>query len=283
MSKLFLNRSIKFVPQMDLSITANENGGAEGNQTFLVRKTDLDAPGGNLAVFGRSSRWEQLYPEVPRIWSYLTIKTVGEGKHHSPGVYAVTVTFTGYLLPSGSGNGSSGEEPSVPTSNLRGNLEEMPLVDSRAWKALSDESKRRLGWLTTLPETVNFNIVTSEYGKMSDGEFTAFPTGPGVWVVPTGDELIFARMIAQGKNTYKGPSWNYNYRTESKTGFTAAQLNKLGKIIETPLGDPVRPSDEWTWLLVGPDQTQSGPERFTKDLSYQLIPNNPENQMLYGT
>lgn len=261
---------------MDLTIRGTENGGIEASQTFLVRKTSLTPGNTDLALFVRSSRWEQIYPEVPQIWRALTIKTVGEGQEVQPGIVAIRVDFTGYLYAN---NGSSGEEETVPTTSLRGNLQDGPLIESKAWQDLTDGAKTRLGWM--LYGSVKFDLEAGKYGSLDDitGIFTPFDNS--TWPDPTDDELTFARMINQGKTTCPLPSWNYVYRTESKTGFTAAQLNTLNKIVTNPPGDPTKPSADWTWLLVGPDQSQSGPDRFIKELSFQLIPNTDENQMLH--
>jgi len=265
---------------MDMKIQYTENGGIEASQSFIARKSNIGS-GGNLSGFFRGASWESLYPEVPILYRFLTLKTF-DHSDKQPGIIEINATFTGYQF---SGNSSSGEEDSVPTTSLRGNLEQAPIQQSKAWEELSASSKARLGWLMTLPGTVSFNISSSEYGKIDEdsGDFTAFPTDPGVWAIPTGNELIFATMIASGRTSYDAPSWNYNYRTESKVGFTAAQLNSLGKIVTSPLGSPTKPSSGWTWQLIGPEQDQSGPDRFVKDLNYKLIRDTEENQMLYGS
>jgi hypothetical protein len=95
--------------------------------------------------------------------------------------------------------------------------------------------------------------------------------------------LKFCKIIAQGNLTYKKGSWTYSYRTESKTGFTAAQLNSLGKIVANPPGSPAKPAAGWTWFLAGPNQDQSGPDRFIKTLDFLLIEDNEKNQFLYGS
>lgn len=280
MSKVFINTALKYVPQMDMRIQYTENGGVEGTQTFIARKANIGS-GSNLNAFKRGTTWETVYPEVPSLYRFLTMKTF-DPEDSQPGCVAIKATFTGYQF---AGNGSSGEEDSVPTTSLRGNLEQAPIQQSKAWADLEDDAKTRLGWLMTLPGTVSFDLVSGKYGKVNDetGDFTAFPTEPGVWANPTGDELTFAKMIASGRTTYDAPSWNYNYRTESKNGFTGAQLNSLGKIVASPPGGPAKPTSGWTWQLIGPEQDQSGRDRFVKDLNYKLIRDNDENQMLYGS
>jgi len=54
----------------------------------------------------------------------------------------------------------------------------------------------------------------------------------------TGDAIQFANIIAEGDQTWDKGGWTYSYHTESETGFTAAQLNSLGKIVANPPGNP---------------------------------------------
>jgi len=281
-SKLFLSLSggLKWVPQMDFSVTTTENAGVEATQSFLAKKSSLGTA--DLNPFIRGTKAEVLDPNVPPLYRNLTVKTFPH-EDFAPGIIKISVTFTGYLYAAGE---SSGVETTIPTYSLGGTLEEGPLNESQPWKDLENTAKNRLSWL--LGGICLFDIEAEAYGNVSEesGEFTAFPTGvgsPPVWVTPTGNELIFAKMISQGKTTYKQPSWTYTVREESERGFTSAQLAKLGKIVASPPGSPANPGSGWTWLLVGPSQEQSGEKRYFKDLNFLLIEDNDENQMLYGS
>lgn len=283
-AKIFLDPSIKWIPQMDYTVKYSENGGIEASQGFLVRKADIGT-GQTLAAFTRGTTWATLYPSVPILYQHLSLKTF-DPQDYAPGVSLIKATFTGYQY---TGGGSSGNPQVIPTTSLRGNLEESTIMESRPWKAMSDASKERLGWLMNTANGFVFSITAGKYGKMDlqlpDGHDDGFRamdvTGSSQWVIPTGDELIFATMIAQGKTSFKNPSWTYHYKTEAKIGFTAEQLNALGKIVANPPGNPPKPTNDFTWLLVGPEQDQSGPERFSNQLSFQLIPNSQDNKMLY--
>lgn len=283
-AKIFLQSGIKYIPQMDFSVTMSDNAGVEATQSFLARKKDLGV-GGNLDLFKRGTRAEALDPNTPVLYRNLTVKEFPH-EDEAPGIIRIRVTYTGYLYSKG---GSSGEEATVPTYSLVGNLEESPLQEFDAWRDLSDASKERLTWLMDSSLGFVFSLTEGKYGKMdlesADGNedsFRALDTGGGSkWAVPTGDELTFAKMIAEGRTTGKKPSWTYTVREESETGFTSAQLAKLGKIVANPPGNPINPGPDWTWMLVGPQQEQSGDNRFFKDLQFLLIPDNEENQMLY--
>jgi len=284
-AKIFLNSSTKYVPQMDMSIQYTENGGIEATQTFLARKADVGV-GSNLNPFRRGTTWETVFPEVPILYRFLTMKTF-DPQDHQPGIVAIKATFTGTQF---NGNGSSGEEDSIPTSSLSGAMEEFPLYENRKWKALEDDEKWALGLLLSgqliaKPGTMDGigQFETSEVYGVDLTNYKEAEYNTGTPITYSDDAKKFIKMIAQGKTTYKRPSWVYNYRTESKTGFTAAQLASLGKIIANPLGNPIDPGTGWTWQLIGPSQEQSGQDRFFKDLVYQLIEDNEENQFLYGT
>ena len=263
---------------MDMTITYTENGGIEGTQTFLARKGDIGS-GSNLNGFRRGTTWETLYPEIPSLYRFLTIKTF-DPQDHQPGIVAIRATFTGTQF---TGNGSSGEEDSVPTTSLRPNEEQKSITHHKKWTALTDASKKRLSLIMSGKSSAFFNVSEGNYGYMDDTNEVYTELTGAFWAVPTGDELEFATMIAEGETTYKAPSWSYVYRTEGKTGFTSAQLNEAFKIVGSPPGSPVKPGTGWTWMLVSPEQTQSGPDRFAKELTFQLIEDNDRNQFLYGS
>ena len=275
-AKIFLDSSIKYVPQMDILIQYTENGGIEATQSFEARKADIGS-GSNLNNFRRGVTWETVYPEVPVLYRFLTMKTF-DPQDSKPGMVLIKATFTGTQFAA---NSSSGEEDSIPTSSLRGNLEQVPIQQSKAWRDLSAASRDRLNVIMAGGRE-KFSEANGFYGYLDDFGTSYSELTGGMWARPTGNELLFAIMIAEGQTTMDYPSWNYNFRTESKTGFTSAQLAALGKIIASPLGNPTSPGADWTWQLVGPNQDQSGQDRFVKDLNYKLIPNTARNRMLYA-
>lgn len=279
-AKLFFPPGVNHIPQADFDTNPTENGGWEGSQSFLAKKSALVRGNPLETLFVRGVSIAALDSNCPVAYAFLRLKLFVISDHQ-PGIVKIACTFTGYGQEGS--NGSSGEEGIVPTYSLRKDIEEVPLNEHRKWADMSDASKQRLGWLMSLPDTVQFSLSSGEYGKSDpdSGEFAPFPTGPGVWVVPTGDELGYARLIAQDRLTAKRPAWTWTVRTEGSSGFTAAQLNKAGKIVANPLGNPPTPSNDYCWLFVGPDQEQSGEKRFIKDLTYQLIPDTDENRFLY--
>ena len=266
---------------MDINIQYSENGGIEASQSFVARKSDFTLGNLNLTNFRRGVTWETVFPECPSVYKRLTMKKY-DPDQSQPGLLVIKCTFTGFQN-AGSTSSTTGEEETIPTSTLRGNLEQLPLNQSKAWEDLPDASKTRLGYFLTTGQVV-FDLVSGKYGKLDqyDGRFVAFENDPWNDTAATGDELIFAKMIASGRTSYDAPSWTYHYRTEGSTGFTGAQLASLGKIIATPQGSPADPGAGWTWQLVGPEQDQSGPDRFIKELNYKLIRDNAENQLLYA-
>jgi hypothetical protein len=276
MSKIFIDPSLNYIPQMDFAATSTENGGVEATQTFLARKSDVARGGAALIGFNRGERLQILDPKCTPLYGNLTLKSA-EVRDYAPGVSAIIATFTGYST--GNNADSAGEETSFPTSSLVGNIEDVPLSEMAKWKALSEDEQNMLGGLLS-------GSLMYRRDPYSDGEDYVLTEGemilPDSQQITSEDGLRFARMIAAGKVSYKKGSWVYTYRTESKTGFKPSQLNSLGKIVANPPGDPVKPSSGWTWLLASPNQEQSGPDRFIKSLDFLLIEDNEDNQFLYS-
>lgn len=272
-SKLFFPPGNGIIPQPDFETNPTENGGLEATQSFLIKKASVATING---LFTRGKSIGLLDPNCPSFFHFLGLKKA-ETNDYAPGVLTVRCTFTGY--GGAESNGSSGNEPEVPTYSLRKDIEEVPLNEHRKWEGLSDESKKRLGLL--LAGGVWFFMDDSSWGS-TGGEGELDEATIASWPEPTGDELQYARLIAQGRVTFKRPAWTWTVRTEGSKGFTNAQLNSAGKIVNNPQGNPPTPSGGYVWFFVGPDQEQSGDNRFVKDLTYQLIPDTEENQFLYG-
>jgi hypothetical protein len=273
--KQFLSNSIKWVPQPGFSVTFTENGGVEASQDILIRNSDLSTVRG----FNRGALWETIFPNVPPIYARLSLKNT-DPTDRGDGFSIVKCTFTGYAY---AGNESSGEEQTEATITLSGQLNPEPLSSHPKWEPLNDTDKAFLGQQINGDITMNASLtlwgtyqedgISRVFVPVIDDEGANYP--------PTGDALMFAKIIAQGDQTWDKGGWTYSYHTESEKGFTAAQLNSLGKIVANPPGDPVKPNAGWTWLLASPNQTQSGKDRFMKTLDFRLIRDNEKNQFLY--
>lgn len=271
--KQFLSSSIKWVPQPGFSVVYTENGGIEASQDVLVRNADL-RPGSVLTVFDRGTRWEVIFPEVPTIYRNLTLKT-HDPADRGDGYSIVKCTFTGYQF---TGNGSSGDEQTQATSTLAGQLNADALSSHPKWEPLSQTAKTVLGYLLTGQYVWDANDSKIKIIQ-EDGILTPNDT---LSAYITGDAIQFANIIAEGDSTWDKGGWTYQYHTESAEGFTAAQLNSIGKIVANPPGDPKKPGADWTWQLASPNQTQSGPDRFMKTLDFRLILDNEKNRFLYS-
>lgn len=276
--KYFISPSVKWVPQIGFSVVFNENGGIEAAQDILVRNSDLQA-GSILGAFARGAAWVSIFPEVPTLFQNLTLKTY-DPTDRGDGWSIVKCTFTGYSY---GGNGSSGEEESVATTSLSGQLEDVPLSQHPKWKALSVTSRAFLGM--QINGDISMNSALTLWGTYQEDEvsrvFVPVVDDNGDSVTPSGDALKFALIIASGESTFRRGGWTYSYHTASKIGFKRSQLSQLGKIIANPPGDPIYPGDGWKWQLTGPNQTQSGIDSFSKTLDFQLIPDNETNTFLY--
>jgi len=275
--KQFLNSSIKWVPQPGFSVVYTENGGIEASQDILIRNADIST----VTVFNRGTRWEIIFPEVPTIYRGLTMKTF-DPTDRGDGFSILKCTFTGYqfIAPGSSG---VGDEAVQATSTLTGQLTAEPLSSHPKWEQLNNTDKSFLGQQINGDITMNANLTL--WGTyQEDGisrVFVPVIDNDGENYPPTGDALTFARIIAQGDQTWDRGGWTYSYHTESETGFTSAQLNSLGKIVANPPGNPQDPGAGWTWMLVSPSQSQSGLDRFIKTLDFRLIQDNDKNQFLY--
>ena len=281
-STQFLSPAIKYVPQSGFSASYTENGGVEASQDFIVRNSDLASRNDRIAGFVRGATWESLWPEVPDLYRNLTLKN-SDPTDQGNGLCLLRVTFTGYS--SAGTNGSSGEEESVATTSLLGQLEDVALAQHYKWEALSSDFKYVLGQLISGQAETKFDF--TQVGTYVDGDsktpaaFNPIENASGA-ITLTGDAIVFAKIIASGETTFKKGGWTYSYHTESEAGFSPAQLNSLGKIVASPPGNPTTPTGKWKWLLTSPNQTQSGTERFMKTLDFQLIRDNAANNFLYG-
>jgi hypothetical protein len=273
--KSFINPSIKWVPQSNFSVAYTENGGIEASQDVLLRNVNIST----VTEFRRGTRWEVIFPEVPAIYRTLTMKTF-DPQDRGDGWSIIKCTFTGYQF---TGNGSSGEEESVATTTLTGQLTPEALSTHPKWETLTSKEKWGIGRLIS-GELVAAPDFSSVGTVAEDGAETYYPMiDPDLNVIIFSENARqFIKIIAEGESTWDVGGWTYSYHTESAKGFTASQLNSLGKIVANPPGDPVKPSSGWTWQLVSPNQSQSGQDRFMKTLDFRLIRDNETNQFLYG-
>jgi hypothetical protein len=272
----FLSSAIKLVPQAGFSITSTENGGIEAQQDVLIRTADLSTTNS----FQRGARWDSIFPEVPSIYRRFTLKKT-EPTDRGDGFTLIKCTFTGYQL---AGNDSSGDELTVATSTLSGQLNPDALSSHPKWEPLSATDKAFLGLQINGEITMNASLTLWGTYQEDDTSRVFVPVidDDGDSYPPTGDALEFAKIIAAGESTWDRAGWTYSYHTEGSKPFTAAQLNSLNKIVANPPGNPQKPSSGWTYMLASANQTQSGEERFIKTLDFRLIPDNAKNQFLYG-
>jgi hypothetical protein len=274
MIKQFLTSSLQWVPQAGFSIEYTENAGIQATQDVLVRNSDFRT-GSALVAFVRGVRWEVIFPDVPPIYSGLTLQKFNP-KDRGDGYSLISCVFTGYQLTA-EGTTNEEEEEEQPTSSLEGQLIAEPLSTHPKFQALDATAKVVLGYLiggeyVWDSAASKIKIVISDGSLQIDETLSAYITG---------NAIIFAKMIAEGNDTWERGGWTYNYQTESSKGFTPTQLNKLGKIVPNPPGNPTKPPGNWTWLLASPNQSQQGLDRFRKTLNFKLIQDNAINQFLY--
>jgi hypothetical protein len=274
--KQFLSSTIRLVPQAGYTVTFTENGGVEAQQEVLIRNSDLSS----TTAFRRGNSWESIFPEVPSIFRNLKIKKT-DPTDRGDGFSIIKCTFTGYSY---AGNDSSGEEQTVATSTLSGQLNPDALSSHPKWELLSATDKAFLG--LQINGEITMNAILTLWGTYQEDDisrvFVPVIDDDGDSYPPTGDALEFAKIIAAGETTWDRAGWTYSYHTEGSKPFTSTQLNSLNKIVANPPGNPQKPSSGWTYMLASASQTQSGEERFIKTLDFRLIPDISKNQFLYG-
>lgn len=275
--KQFLSSAIKLVPQPGFSVVYTENGGIEAQQDILIRNVDIST----TRAFNRGVTWESVFPEVPPLYRTLTMKTF-DPTDRGDGFSLLKCTFTGYQF---SGNDSSGEELTVATSTLSGQLNPDALSSHPKWDPLDPTAKAFLGLQINGEITMNASLTL--WGTYQEDEistvFVPVIDDDGDPYPPTGDALEFAKIIAAGETTWDRAGWTYSYHTEGSKPFTSSQLNSLNKIVANPPGNPQKPSNSWCYMLASANQTQSGEDRFMKTLDFRLIPDNAKNRFLYDS
>jgi hypothetical protein len=158
------------------------------------------------------------------------------------------------------------------------------LSDHPKWVALTSDEKWALGRFIAGDFVAASDFSSVGQHEEYDSRLTYYPAinNNGDLITFSPESIEFIKIIAEGDTTWDRGGWTYSYHTESETGFTAAQLNSLGKIVANPPGNPQKPSSGYTWQLASPNQTQSGQDRFMKTLDFRLIRDNAKNQFLYG-
>jgi hypothetical protein len=271
--------SIQLIPQSDFAAQQNENGGWTANQSFLCKKGALDSPSvAGKFLFGK--QLTELDPNADQIYKFLYLSKIRNISTVEGGYTRIDCQFDGYT--SASADFDPNEPDPVPTYSKRGVLVEAPLDEHPKWKALTAASRNRLSLCMLQPDLNTFNLESGTYGYYDGSIFTEH--SGEFWEVPTGDELEFATLIAQGKTTYKMASYEYIHRWESTEGVTTAQMNDLGKIA-TPSGSPPKPNATRDWMLVGVNEEQHGSSgfRFTNELVYLLSDEGGHDSFLYSS
>jgi hypothetical protein len=181
--KQFLSSTIRLVPQAGYTVIFTENGGVEAQQEVLIRNSDLSS----TTAFRRGNSWESIFPEVPSIFRNLKIKKT-DPTDRGDGFSIIKCTFTGYSY---AGNDSSGEEQTVATSTLSGQLNPDALSSHPKWEPLSATDKAFLGLQINGEITMNASLTL--WGTYQEDDisrvFVPVIDDDGDSYPPTGDAL----------------------------------------------------------------------------------------------
>jgi hypothetical protein len=292
MSKMIFPQGVTHIPQHDLNVNFNQNGGVMASQSFLAKKSDLVVNSTLSRLFTQGNLLGNIDPNCPA--PYRNLKLVSfVPQDFAPGVISIPCEFSGYEFGN-SGGTSSGSTPVIETYSLRGSLEEAHITYHKKFQELSDTDKTRIGYQLAgkaslysgdlgewVPLKLPSKIPPIDTEEVPDVlVFKPFRDKENNKWSLTGDALKFATMIDEGNLSFKSPSYTWIVRTEGELGFTSAQLNSIGKFTNPP-GPAPKPNNGWDWMLISPDQEQVGVGRYIKDLTFQLVRKDEKTDFLY--
>jgi hypothetical protein len=275
MAKLYGQNVNQIIPQSDFTVSQNENLGWVGQQTFRIRKGDIDSPA-IYSKFPAGALLGSLDPNCDTTFAYLRLSKILSVRTVEGGWTEISGEFVGFALSS-SANDTPLPAPQ-PTYYKRGTLRAMTLDKHPKWKALDNIQKTILGYL--LSGIYIWDIENSKVKILQeDGSLVLDTT---LTAMVTGDAADFATLIAQGETTYDLGTYEYSHRWEDNVGISASQMNDLGKI-STPSGSPPKPGTGRNWLMVGANEEQhgAGEFRFTNELTYLLSDDGGHDSFLY--
>ena len=275
MAKIYGLTPNQIIPQGDFSAARNENGGWTASQTFRVKKGGLD----NVAINSKFKEGESLNnfdPNVDSLFAYLLLSQITGINTIAGGYTDVTCEFVGFA------GSTSTNDPSIvpiPTFAKRGTLRSAPLSEHKKWKALTAAQKTTLGYL--ISGLYRWDIAAQQVQKQADDG--TWEEDAALTAIVVGDAAEFADRIAQGDTTYEFGTYEYTHRWEDNEGISESKMNRLGKIVEVPTGDPPKPGNGRNWLLVGANEEQygSGKYRFTNELQFLLSDEGGWDAFLY--
>ena len=265
--------SSSFIAQPDFLAQQTEEGRWSASQSFLVKQTVMDQyTGQQMLIPGTPAT--TLDPDLPRFYNFLRFQNF-DVRHMEAGWATITCNYTGFWSSSSSETG--GNDPL--TYNLNGVTEDVSILEHPKVVALADAERDALGWI--VEGLAVWNTVTEKLGTVPDGQFIPFPASGQK--ITTADGKAAAKRLQQGMTTYKRPVYTWTKTEESETGFTASEINDLGKI-STPDGDPPEANGSRDWQLWSVDQLQRGTSNpvYSKNLVWILSERGGHDSFLYG-
>jgi hypothetical protein len=267
MSAIFGISATDIFPQPGFTATQSENGGWVGKHSFAVRRTAWNSAFVR-SQFVNGTSITTLDPDLSSFFAFMVVSKVEVTGEEGDFIIVGTECAGGAATQFGDEGLGTGSQP---TYQLNGSLQDAPLSQHPKWIALGDTEKTNLGLLI-------------EGGlALLDNQYFIFDEALNeqTFEDPTGDELEFAKLIAQGETTYSRPVITWTESTQGNAQLTAAQLNKLGKI-STPRGSPPEPSGTRDWMLTNAYQEERG-DLYSTDLEWTLSESGGHNSFLYDT
>jgi len=267
--KIFKPSGIQVIPQADFNaFRESDNGAWLATQSFWVVKGELNSAV-TRSYFGINRSITELDPDADGVWSFLRVRKISTSV--IPGGWqVVTVEFGGIPSVDANGNPIQSEDEFSVTYSMRGQTSDAPLQDHPKWQDLSDDEKNALG------QIASGQLIFGPDWLDPSGNVTAYADSRSVITpnpITSTDAIKFAKLLMQGKNSYRAAGFTWSKRWVSRLPISSSQLKSLGKI-KTPPGGPPTPGGGRDWLLVAANFEQTGDTSsnpaYTNEIVFEL-------------
>lgn len=247
--QIFGLNSGSFIPQADFRAQANEQGRWRASQSFKVLTDSFDYLSQQLKL-APGIPIGSLAPDTANFWRFLVSSGEPEVGAEVAGFTLVTINFIGFWSATYDGTTNT-ERPK--TYAMSGNLEETTIMDHPKIVALTGEERGALAAIFNGDNVWDVGESKAGFNDPETGAFTPFLEQ----LITTGDAVIFANKIAEGRSSYKRPTITWTKYEEDDNPLSTSSINNLGHI-DSPDGSPPTPNGGRDWMLISADSTQHG-------------------------
>jgi len=259
----------------DLQVTKDYQNGTTAKQKYVIKTSSYALP-------KIGSAFASLVQGGPSELNFLTLESVNT-QGLDGGLTEVTLNFSGSSGQQYSFD-ASGDNPVVYRLDCR--LIERGILEHPKYNELKDDEKLALAYLdngTVLPDIDYTRVgnweINETFGWLYD--FVPLKNQNNEVIILEEVAIEFAKLIVSGKKTYLFPVITWTEVATGNQGLKNVQLNAIGKIVNTPRGDPPEPGTGRSWLLTNATQEQRGEKLFQTTLEWQLSDENGWDEFLY--